>query len=99
MRKVREENCCLRGFIQRDEEVHKCKYLCNYDNSQKLIWGSRKPGAWLPTTASSKISLKAEWRTDLKKKNKKNVAHPKVFQANSKQKFIKISVKRLEKNA
>lgn len=69
MRKVREENCCLRGFIQRDEEVHKCKYLCNYDNSQKLIWGSRKPGAWLPTTASSKISLKAEWRTDLKKKN------------------------------
>lgn len=68
MRKVREENCCLRGFIQRDEEVHKCKYLCNYDNSQKLIWGSRKPGAWLPTTASSKISLKAEWRTDLKKK-------------------------------
>lgn len=73
MRKVREENCCLRGFSQRDEEVHKCKYLCNYDNSQKLIWGSRKPGAWLPITASSKISLKAEWRTDFK--NKKYLLH------------------------
>lgn len=41
------KTCYFRGFFKRDEKVERCKYLCNYDNCQKLMWGSRKPRAWL----------------------------------------------------